>query len=828
MFDRFSDKGVRVLLLAQKEAINQEHNFVGTEQVLVAIVKEGGSVTQLLKSIDIGVKAIRREIEEIVGRGVGVDDPENVPFTQRCKTVLGYAFEEADELKHHLICVNHIFVAMLGEGRGIGVQVLRRLGADIEVLQREIYEVIKKEGIEIYGRRNSLNPLVGGYLTQLGTDVTLDALEGRIDPVIGRDLETERVIQILGRRTKCNPVMLGEPGVGKTAVVEGLALRISCKDVPKNLQNHSVFSIDMGSLVAGTKYRGQFETRIKGVLHDVFVLKNVILFLDEVHGVVGAGAAEGAVDASNILKPALARGELQCVGATTLDEYQKYIEKDAALERRFQKVMVPEPTVEETIEILSELRVVYEDYHKVSITAAAVHAAAELADQFIADRFMPDKAIDLIDEAGSRLRLMKSQLPTEAKLLEMRLNNVVKLKRESIRSQDFERADDYKHEENIMRVRLHSYALANKNRSKGDSSTNIVAELDVAAVVSAWTGVPSARVGEDEADRLANMSDVLQTQVIGQDHAVSAVSRAIRRARIGLKDPKRPIACFIFAGPTGVGKTELAKAVADYFFESRDAMVRIDLSEYMELHNISKLIGAPPGYVGHKDGGVLTDAIRRKPKSIVLFDEIEKGHRRVFDLMLQIFDDGRLTCNKGKTVSFKNTLIVLTSNVGAYVIENFMEKEPGLSSAESGTEKWTTLYDRLKSLVKVELQRYFRPEFLNRLDEIVIFQRLQEDGIRQISGLMLGNLRKQVAPRGFKLELTDGFQDMLVREGYEPAYGARPLRRAVTKFVENTLAEKLLRGGVKSGDCVLFELGPTGEVILSLKDPDHPKLLQIL
>jgi ATP-dependent Clp protease ATP-binding subunit ClpC len=634
------------------------------------------------------------------------------------------------------------------------------------------------------------------------------AVDNKLDPVVGRAKEIERVIQILGRRTKNNPVLIGEPGVGKTAIAEGLASRIANKDVPDILEDKRVVTLDIGLLVAGTKYRGEFEERLKKIMDEIRSAGNVILVIDEVHTLIGAGAAEGAIDAANILKPALARGELQCIGATTLDEYRKHIERDAALERRFQPVMVGEPSVAETIEILFGLRERYEQHHKLKISDEALEAAAKLSDRYISDRYLPDKAIDLVDEAGSRVRLINSQLPPAAKELDKELRQILKEKDDAVRSQDFDRAGELRDREMEIKAEIRAIAQSKTNASGTDGLEPVVTEEDIAHIVASWTGVPVNKLTESESEKLLHMEDTLHQRLIGQDDAVKAVSRAIRRARVGLKNPNRPIASFVFSGPTGVGKTELAESLASYFFGSEEAMIRLDMSEYMERHTVSKLIGSPPGYVGYNEGGQLTEAVRRRPYTVVLFDEIEKAHPDVFNMLLQILEDGRLTDAKGRTVDFKNTLLILTSNIGSKVIEKG-GSGIGFEFAEDVTE---SAYNRIRSLVNEELKQYFRPEFLNRLDEIIVFRQLNKAEVTQIADIMLKEVFGRLTEKGITLEVSDRFKDRLIQEGYSPSYGARPLRRAIMRLLEDSLAEEILSGRIKDGDVATVDVDETGTV----------------
>jgi ATP-dependent Clp protease ATP-binding subunit ClpC len=645
-------------------------------------------------------------------------------------------------------------------------------------------------------------------LDEFGANLTQMAAESKLDPVVGRVKEIERVIQILGRRTKNNPVLIGEPGVGKTAIAEGLAQRIANGDIPDILEEKRVMTLDIGLLVAGTKYRGEFEERLKKIMDEIRQAANVILVIDEVHTLIGAGAAEGAIDAANILKPALARGELQCIGATTLDEYRKHIERDAALERRFQPVMVGEPSVEETIEILFGLRERYEQHHKLKILDESLEAAAKLADRYISDRYLPDKAIDLIDEAGSRVRLINSQLPPAAKELDKEMRQVLKDKDDAVRAQDFDKAGVLRDREMEIKAEIKAIAQGKKADSESVDDSPVVTEEDIANIVASWTGVPVSKLTESESEKLLHMEDTLHQRLVGQDEAVRAISRAIRRARVGLKNPNRPIASFIFSGPTGVGKTELTKALAAYFFGSEDAMIRLDMSEYMERHTVSKLIGSPPGYVGYNEGGQLTEAVRRRPYTVVLFDEIEKAHPDVFNMLLQIFEDGRLTDAKGRTVDFKNTLLIMTSNIGSKVIE----KGGGGLGFEFAEDAVDSQYNRIRSLVNEELKQYFRPEFLNRLDEIIVFRQLTKDEVKQISELLLKDVFSRLAEKDIRIELTDRFKERLVEEGYNPSYGARPLRRAIMRLLEDTMAEEILSGKIQEGDTAVVDVDEDGKV----------------
>jgi ATP-dependent Clp protease ATP-binding subunit ClpC len=806
MFERFTEKAIKVIMLAQEEARRLGHNFVGTEQILLGLIGEGTGIgPKVLKSMGVNLKDARVEVEKIIGRGSGFVAVE-IPFTPRAKRVLELSLEEARQLGHNYIGTEHLLLGLIREGEGVAARVLENLSVDLSKVRSQIIRSLG-ENTEVASGSNAPRSKTP-TLEEFGTNLTVKATEGRLDPVVGRAKEIERVIQILGRRTKNNPVLIGEPGVGKTAIAEGLAQRIANKDIPDTLDDKMVIALDIGLLIAGTKYRGEFEERLKKIMDEVRTANNIILVIDEVHTLIGAGAAEGAIDAANILKPALSRGELQCIGATTLEEYRKHIEKDAALERRFQPVMVGEPSVEETIEILYGLRERYEKHHKLVISDEALAAAAKFADQYIADRFLPDKAIDLIDEAGSRVRLMNSQLPAAAKELDQELRELLKSKDEAVRNQDFEKAGQLREREMEIKAQINAIALSKKGASEDVNKTPTVTEEDIAQIVAAWTSIPVNKLTKSESEKLLQMEETLHSRIIGQDEAVVAVSRAIRRARVGLKSPNRPIASFIFSGPTGVGKTELTKALATYFFGSEEAMVRLDMSEYMERHTVSKLIGSPPGYVGYNEGGQLTEAVRRRPYTVVLFDEIEKAHPDVFNLMLQIFEDGRLTDSKGRTIDFKNTLLILTSNVGSKVIE----KGGGGLGFELSEDQSSSHYNRIKSLVNEELKQYFRPEFLNRLDEIIVFRQLTKDEVGQIAEIMLKEVFERISVKGIQLEVTDRFKTRLIDEGYNPTYGARPLRRAVMRLLEDSLAEEVLSEKIKAGDTAVVDVGEDNKV----------------
>jgi ATP-dependent Clp protease ATP-binding subunit ClpC len=817
MFERFTEKAIKVIMLAQEEARRLGHNFVGTEQILLGLIGEGtGVAAKVLKSMGVNLKDARIEVEKIIGRGSGFVAVE-IPFTPRAKRVLELSLEEARQLGHNYIGTEHLLLGLIREGEGVAARVLENLGVDLSKVRTQVIRMLG-ETAEVGAGNVSSGRNKTPTLDEFGSNLTNLAAEGKLDPVVGRAKEIERVIQILGRRTKNNPVLIGEPGVGKTAIAEGLAQRIANNDIPDILEDKRVVTLDIGLLVAGTKYRGEFEERLKKIMDEIRQAGNVILVIDEVHTLIGAGAAEGAIDAANILKPALARGELQCIGATTLDEYRKHIERDAALERRFQPVMVGEPSVEETIEILYGLRERYEQHHKLKILDEALEAAAKLSDRYISDRFLPDKAIDLIDEAGSRVRLINSQLPPEAKELDKELRQVLKQKDDAVRSQDFDKAGQLRDREMEIKTEIRNLANA-KVKNSGEIDAVVDAE-EIAHIVASWTGVPVNKITETESEKLLHMEDTLHQRIIGQEDAVKAVSRAIRRARVGLKNPNRPIASFIFSGPTGVGKTELTKALATYFFGSEDAMIRLDMSEYMERHTVSKLIGSPPGYVGYNEGGQLTEAVRRRPYTVVLFDEIEKAHPDIFNMLLQILEDGRLTDAKGRTVDFKNTLLIMTSNIGSKVIE----KGGGGLGFEFAEDAADANYNRIRSLVNEELKQYFRPEFLNRLDEIIVFRQLNREEVKEISEILLKEVFKRLTEQKITLQVTDKFKERLVEEGYNPAYGARPLRRAIMRLLEDVLAEEILSGRVSDGDTAIVDIDADNKVVVTSAEKKQPVL----
>ena len=808
MFERFTEKAIKVIMLAQEEARRLGHNFVGTEQVLLGLIGEGtGVAAKTLKSMGVNLKDARAEVEKIIGRGSGFVAVE-IPFTPRAKRVLELSWDEARQLGHNYIGTEHLLLGLIREGEGVAARVLENLGVDLNKVRSNVIKMLgesKPQATTGGGSSSSTSSSSTGgktktpSLDEFGRDLTLAAQELRLDPVVGREKEIERVIQILARRTKNNPVLLGEPGVGKTAVAEGLAIRIVNAEVPDILDGKKVIQLDMGLLVAGTKYRGEFEERLKKIMDEIRQAGNIILVIDEMHTLIGAGAAEGAIDAANILKPALSRGEIQVIGATTSDEYRKYIEKDPALERRFQPVMIDEPSIDESIEIIKGLKPKYEEHHKLIISDDAIVAAVKMSSKYINDRFLPDKAIDVIDEASSKVRLKASNLCPEAKELEKQLKSLIKEKEDAIRNQEFETASQLRDDEADLRDRIRDVSA--KWRDEHEANKPTVTAENVAEVVAMMTGVPVTKLTEGESERLLKLEETLHKRVIGQNDAIVAISKAIRRARVGLKAPNRPIGSFIFCGPTGVGKTELAKALAEAMFGSEDNMIRVDMSEFMEKHSTAKLIGSPPGYVGYDDGGHLSELVRKKPYSVVLFDEIEKAHPDVFNIMLQILDDGRLTDSKGRHISFKNTVIIMTSNVGASMITN--TSKLGFTTAEDESK---SKYEKLKDTVSEEMKKAFRPEFLNRIDETIVFSHLSKEEIRQIVDLMLKDLFKRLAEKELNIEVSDEVKDHLAECGYSEAYGARPLRRLIQRKMEDSLAEEILSGKYVKGDTIKVTL----------------------
>lgn len=820
MFERFTEKAIKVIMLAQEEARRLGHNFVGTEQVLLGLIGEGtGIAAKTLKSMGVNLKDARVEVEKIIGRGSGFVAVE-IPFTPRAKRVLELSWDEARQLGHNYIGTEHLLLGLIREGEGVAARVLENLGVDLNKIRSNVVKMLGESKPQTVssgaGAGSSSSKAKTPSLDEFGTDLTLAAQELRLDPVIGREKEIERVIQILARRTKNNPVLLGEPGVGKTAVAEGLAIRIVNAEVPDILEGKKVIQLDMGLLVAGTKYRGEFEERLKKIMDEIRQAGNVILIIDEMHTLIGAGAAEGAIDAANILKPALSRGEIQVIGATTSDEYRKYVEKDSALERRFQPIIIEEPSVDETIEIIKGLRPKYEEHHKLNISDDAIVAATKLSHKYITDRFLPDKAIDVMDEASSKVRLQVSSLSPEGKELDKELRALIKEKEEAIRNQEFEKASQLRDDEADMKDKIRE--MSAKWREEHEANKPTVTEEEIAQVISTMTGVPVTKLTEGESDRLLKLEDTLHERVIGQSDAVISISKAIRRARVGLKSPNRPIGSFIFSGPTGVGKTELAKALAEAMFGSEDNMVRVDMSEFMEKHSTSKLIGSPPGYVGYDEGGQLSETIRKKPYSVILFDEIEKAHPDVFNIMLQILDDGRLTDSKGRHVNFKNTVIIMTSNVGASMIAS--QSKLGFTTAQ---DEKKDKYEKLKDTVMEEMKKAFRPEFLNRIDDIIVFAHLSKEEIRQIVDLMLKDLLKRLEERELSIEVTDEVKDFLAKDGYSEAYGARPLRRLIQKKIEDVLAEEILTNKYGAGETIVMKMNEEKDKIVFDKGKSSKK-----
>lgn len=799
LFGRFTQRAQKVLFLAQEEARRLNYPYVGTEHILLGLIREGEGVAgKVLSGMGIDADTVRSKVEKAVEKSESNPTGE-VTLTPRAKKVLELAVDEARRMGTNYVGTEHLLLGLVREGEGIAARVLTSLGADLNRVREGVIQMLggyaQQPDWQARGHHGGKSKT--GTLDQFSRDLTELAKEDKLDPVVGRNKEIERVIQILSRRTKNNPVLLGEPGVGKTAIAEGLAQRIVAGNVPEVLSDKRLVTLDLASLVAGTKYRGEFEDRLKKVVQEITAANNIIVFIDELHTLIGAGAAEGAIDAANILKPALARGELQCIGATTLDEYRKHIERDSALERRFQPITVDEPTVEETIDILKGLRDKYEAHHRVRITDEALDAAARLSDRYISDRYLPDKAIDLIDEASSRARLQAFTPPPNVKDLEKKLEEVVKEKEAAVNNQEYETAAQLRDQEKKLKAELDS---KRKEWKEGNGGKELVVDDEaIAEIVSSWTGIPVQKLAQKESEKLLKMEEVLHERVIGQDEAVSAVSRAIRRARAGLNDPARPIGSFIFLGPTGVGKTELARALAEALFGDEDAMVRIDMSEYMEKHTVSRLVGAPPGYVGYDEGGQLTEAVRRKPYSVVLLDEIEKAHPDVFNVLLQVLEDGRLTEAKGRTVDFRNTVIIMTSNVGVQTI-----KRAGALGFKTEENK-DGEYERMKKNVFDEMRRTFRPEFLNRIDEIIVFHQLSREHIRKIVDLMIKEVEKRMAEHQVNIEVTDSARDLLAKEGFDEVYGARPLRRVIQKQIEDRLSEEIIRGTLHLGDSVIVE-----------------------
>ena len=821
MFERFTERARQVVVLAQEEARTLKHNYIGTEHILLGLLREEeGLAARVLESLDITVERVRAQVVRIVGSGEEVTSGQ-IPFTPRAKKVLELALREALSLGHNYIGTEHILLGLVRENEGVAARILLDFDADSEKIRNEVIRMLSGPG----GRRQGGSGGSSGegkksskLLDQFGRNLTKLASEGKLDPVVGRETEIERIMQILARRQKNNPVLLGEPGVGKTAIVEGLASRIIRGEVPELLKNKQIYTLDLAALVAGSKYRGEFEERLKKVMKEITQRGDIVLFIDELHNLVGAGAAEGAIDAASILKPALARGELQTIGATTLDEYRKYLERDSALERRFQQVKVDEPSIEDSVKILEGLRERYEDHHKVDITDDALSAAAELASRYISDRFLPDKAIDLIDEAASRMRIKSMSQPPVYRDLEEEIEETRRAKEAAIEAQEFEKAANLRDTER---------QLTNKKRELEDQwdageagERPAVGEEEIADIVSMWTGIPVFKLTEAETKKLIRMEDELHKRVIGQQMAIEAVSKAIRRSRAGIKDPKRPAGSFIFLGPSGVGKTELARTLAEFLFGDEEAMVRIDMSEYMEKHAVSRLVGSPPGYVGYDEGGQLTEAVRRKPYSVLLLDEIEKAHPDVFNILLQILEDGRLTDAQGRTVDFRNTIVIMTSNIGAKDIAKNVSFGFGSSDSETGAT-----YEEMKGRIMGDLKKVFRPEFLNRIDEVIVFHKLSREEIKEIVDLLIHRVKAQIAEHDLQLELTDAAKELLVDKGWDPGMGARPLRRAIQRYIEDPLADEVLRQGpdaIDSGTTVLIDRDESGD------DEDKPLSMKMV
>jgi len=795
MFKKYTEKAKRAIMIAQEEAINLNHDYIGTEHILIGLLKEEEGVAyQVLKELGVDADKVVEEIDRIVGKGEYQQVGE-ISFTPRSKKVLELASQEASQLKHNYIGTEHILLGLIKEGSGVAVRILTDLGINLNNVYSRIMKILMENETQSFSPEVGKKTIKTLTLDEFGRDLTKLAREDKLDPVIGRSMEIQRVIQILSRRKKNNPCIIGEAGVGKTAIVEGLAQKIANNDIPEILKNKRIVCLDLALIVAGTKYRGEFEKRLKKIVSEVQESNDVILFIDEIHTLVGAGAAEGAIDASNILKPTLARGELQVIGATTSDEYRKYIEKDAALERRFQPIYISEPSIEETIDILQGLRPKYEAHHKIKINDQALEAAARLSARYVSGRFLPDKAIDLVDEAASRIKLQNTISPPDMKKVEIQLNKIIKEKESTIKMQEFEKAAQLRDKEKKLETELQ------KMKEKWETGRKInkveVTEEDIAEIVSSWTGIPVFSLKEEETQKLLRMEDELHKRIIGQDEALISISKAIRRARAGMKNPKRPIGSFIFLGPTGVGKTELARSLAEFLFGDENSMISLDMSEYMEKFAVSRLVGAPPGYVGYEEGGQLTEKVRRKPYAVILLDEIEKAHPDVFNILLQIFEDGRLTDSQGRVVDFKNTVIIMTSNIGATLIRK------GATLGFRGTNESEEMpYKEIKDNVMGELNKTFRPEFLNRIDEVIVFKSLTKEEIKKIAGLMLNDVKKLLEDQKIDFETVEEAKELLVKEGYNPNFGARPLRRTIERLIENPISEKILAGEFKEGECI--------------------------
>jgi len=806
-FEKFSERARKVLTLAQEEAQRFNHNYIGTEHILLGLVREGdGVAARVLANLGVELSKVRAAVEFIIGRGERPGSGE-IGLTPRAKRVIELALDEARRLNHSYIGTEHLLLGLLREGEGVAAGVLESLGVNLERVRAEVNRILSQSAPQ--GAQGARSATRTATLDQLGIDLTAASRAGKLDPIIGRQREIERVIQILSRRTKNNPVLIGEAGVGKTAIVEGLAHRIVAGEVPETLQGKRIVTLDVGSLVAGTKYRGEFEERLKKVIEEIKGAGNCVLFIDEIHTIVGAGAAEGAVDAANILKPSLSRGELQCIGATTLDEYRKYVERDAALERRFQPVLVEEPTVEGTLDILRGIKSRYEEHHRLVISDEALIAAATLAARYIPDRFLPDKAIDVVDESSSRVRIKRGAIPITIKEVKRAMESVRQDKETAIAAQQYEYAAELRDRE--LQLLEKTQRMQQDWQAEQNQEKPVVTEEDISEVISMWTGIPVVRIAKDESTRLLQMEEVLHRRIIGQDEAIVIVAKAVRRARAGLKDPRRPIGSFIFLGPTGVGKTELVRALAEFMFGSEDALIRLDMSEFMERHTVARLVGAPPGYVGYDEGGQLTETVRRKSYCAILFDEIEKAHPDVFNILLQIFDDGHLTDAKGRRVDFRNSIVVMTSNIGAELIRK--ESTLGFVSHTDEGKVQQLAYERMKDKLLGELKKTFRPEFLNRIDGVVVFHALSKEHIRQIVDLMLAKVGQQLQEKGVKLQVTDAAKDLLGEKGYDQTFGARPLRRVIQNLVEDQLSEMLLRGEFSAGDTVLLDCGEGERIV---------------